>query len=335
MVLGEGDSLVLQPGLDDPVGTYDMLLCGKLEFYDRESCVQFRVKVVACMSTIVAPPNGIIPDQFNMWYSDPISYDISLAFPGYTQQPDCGYNFQFNVQYEKYPVQFPGSLYSLPAEAIYASSDATLYLQKCSQQGHPSLQDFECQGSPFEKTLSFRVVAWLENDPSSQRNIDLQFNFVIGNVCKLDEIFWTSTISDFEYIIYTPTQPVTKGPIYGSSYPLCEKECVLTTPDGAIANPSLYAMTFDPLDPSIRISTSSLSFNYLSVDLVISCASLGSEQGVNGGPSFVSNPFKVTYYSQCYYEDILPAFRQDYEINLYAEDLSNFSATCLRQPNLR
>lgn len=124
-------------------------------------------------------------------------------------------------------------------------------MQKCSQQGHPSLQDFECQGSPFEKVLSFRVVAWLENDPSSQRNIDLQFNFVIGNVCKLDEIFWTSTMGDIEYIIYSPAQSVTRGPSYGSTYPLCEKECVLTSPNGQLVNPSALAMTFDPLDPSI------------------------------------------------------------------------------------
>lgn len=100
---GPGDTLVLQPTLEDNVGTYDMLLCGKLEFYDREQCVQFRVKVIACQSQIIAPAAGAIPDQFNMWYSDPISFDISSVYSGYTQEPNCNYNFLFNVQYEKYP----------------------------------------------------------------------------------------------------------------------------------------------------------------------------------------------------------------------------------------
>ena len=46
----------LTPGLDDQMGTYDMLLCGKLVNYDTiEWCVPFKVKVTACLTTIVAP----------------------------------------------------------------------------------------------------------------------------------------------------------------------------------------------------------------------------------------------------------------------------------------
>jgi len=52
----------------------------------------------------------------------------------------------YTVKYEKFPVTFPGTLYSLPAEAIYNTGDKIIYLQKCSQLGNPSMMDFECQG---------------------------------------------------------------------------------------------------------------------------------------------------------------------------------------------
>jgi len=163
-----------------------MKLCGELVSYSgvTMTCVPFRVAVTACIATIVPPSADIIPDQFTMWYSavDPV-LDLSFALSQFTQQPNCGYEFEFDLQYEKFPVQQPGTLYALPPEAIYSSFDQTVRLQKCSPLANPNFTDSECQGTPKDKTLSFVVVARLRNDPMNQRSSYVKFDFQIGDVC--------------------------------------------------------------------------------------------------------------------------------------------------------
>ena len=102
----------------------------------------------------------------------------------------------YTVRYEKFPVTFPNTLYSLPAEAIYNNANQIIYLQKCSQLGNPSMLDFECQGSPREKTLVFVVVAAMVGDPLSQINASVKFNFKIGDTCINDEVYVSKGLPD-------------------------------------------------------------------------------------------------------------------------------------------
>ena len=49
--------------------------------------------------------------------------------------------------------------------------------------GNPSLLDLECEGSPYEKQVSLVVVASLIGDPDRKLNVDVGFNFVVGDAC--------------------------------------------------------------------------------------------------------------------------------------------------------
>ena len=198
----------LTPGLGDAIGTYDMLLCGKLVNYPTiEWCVPFKVKVTACVTTIVPPAINPMQTVYTMWYDDAIPVDLKPALTGYTQQPNCQYDMVFNVKYEKFPVTFPGTLYSLPAEAIYNQIDQVVYLQKCSALGNPNIQDFECQGSPYEKVQTYVVIASLVGDPQYQTNVDVKFNFVIGDICIHDVMSVSQGLDDLLiYTIHSPAQ---------------------------------------------------------------------------------------------------------------------------------
>lgn len=129
--------------------------------------------------------------------------------------------------------KFPGSYQPLPVEAIANLPSAEVYLQKCSDAGNPSLTDFECQGPPKEKTLRFRVIASLQDDPSFAQNADVFFDFYIKNVCELDEISWTKTIdgpnndNQVEYIIRTFPQPLFLTPEFTQTYDRCPVDCTL------------------------------------------------------------------------------------------------------------
>ena len=164
-----------------------------------------------------------------MWYDDEIALNLYDALSGYRQEPYCGYDFSFNLKHEASPVNFPGSLTQLPAEAIYNSLDQIVYLQKCSAAGNPSIQDPECSGSPFEKQVTLVVIASLVGDPQNKLNIDIKFNFNIGDICVNDKICYVETVPDFlDYMIYDPAKSATNGPIFEQKYPLCPYSCFLT-----------------------------------------------------------------------------------------------------------
>ena len=94
VVLTPAGDLVFQPSMAHPIRAYDMLLCGKLEWYDTiQVCEEFRVKVMACLTTIVPPPPGTIGEQFNMWYDDEMRVDLNDALSLYRQEPACDYQF--------------------------------------------------------------------------------------------------------------------------------------------------------------------------------------------------------------------------------------------------
>ena len=104
VVLTSAGDLVFQPTIDHPIRTYEMLLCGRLEWYTNiQSCVPFRVKVTTCLTTIVPPPPGVIPSQFNMWYDDEIALDLNDALSQFRREPYCGYEFIFSLKHESEP----------------------------------------------------------------------------------------------------------------------------------------------------------------------------------------------------------------------------------------
>lgn len=184
----------------------------------------FRVQVTRCQTTIIPPPSDIIPDAERWWYEDAVTVDLSTAFAGYTQQPNCGYDFAFQLRWEK----FPGSYQPLPVEAIANLPSSEVYLQKCSDAGNPLQADFECQGPPKEKNMRFRVIATLTEDPSFNQDASVYFDFQVKNVCLLDEISWVDTIeNEVEYVIRSFPQPLFLTPTYAQTYERCPVSCTL------------------------------------------------------------------------------------------------------------
>lgn len=312
-----------------------MLLCGRLQFYQTiEWCTPFKVKVTACLTTIVPPEINPISTVYTMWYDDAIPVDLNPALAGYRQEPNCEYDMVFNVKYEKFPQTFPNTLYSLPAEAIYNSADQVVYLQKCSALGNPNLQDFECQGSPYEKIQTFVVIASLVGDPNYQSNVDVKFDFVIGDICIHDVVQVSQGLPDqTTYTIYSPAQSMQDGPIFTHTYSLCPMECMLTTDYGVIFDPASIDMAFNPLLPAINIISNNFDFSNKVYDLAISCASVKSTTGIGGDPSTETDFFSIKYVSQCYSEPIQRAFKQSYTISLYAEDARPFDSQAFVNPN--
>lgn len=92
--------------------------------------------------------------------------------------------------------------------------------------GNPSLLDLECEGSPYEKQLSLVVVASLIGDPDQKLNVDVGFNFIVGDACVNDEISYIETVPDYiDYIVYEPARSFTAGPVYEQKFPLCPTSC--------------------------------------------------------------------------------------------------------------
>jgi len=76
--------IILQPSNQAPISTYNMLLCGRLSNYATiERCMGFQVKVTACLTTIVAPANGIIGDVSRQWYDPEVPVSITDALLAY------------------------------------------------------------------------------------------------------------------------------------------------------------------------------------------------------------------------------------------------------------
>ena len=127
-------TILLKPMPGDAVQTYNMILCGKLKDYPEvEECVNFMVTVTECMPAIVPPPQGSIQNISGYTWHDPaIEIDIKNVLAQYSQDPPCDLEMTYNVKYEKFPVQFPGQLHNLPAEASYDTDSSKLSLQKCS-----------------------------------------------------------------------------------------------------------------------------------------------------------------------------------------------------------
>lgn len=330
--------IILQPSNQAPISTYNMLLCGRLSNYATiERCMGFQVKVTACLTTIVAPANGIIGDVSRQWYDPEVPVSITDALLAYRQEPNCEYPMSFEVKYEKFPVQYPGDLYDLPAEAVYSSSFETVYLQKCQKQNsNPDKVDMECLGAPYAKQLTFVVVAKLA-DPQDSVNVDVKFNFNIGDSCMADTLWYTQSIASFDYVIASPAVPVIASQMYESTYPPCPKKCVLIDAAGNQIDGAPFGLTFRGMEAEvtpgalISLQTSDYSLNGLSMTMGISCASMNSD--MPNEQRIVSNQFTINFVSECYTTVIAPAFKQNYEIDLYGDDTRAFDALATVNPN--
>lgn len=85
VVLTQDQRLELRPTVNDPVGSYNMLLCGRLKFYgDIVECKPFEVQVIKCRATIVPPALDIIDTQYNMWYNDALPVFLGGPLSGFT-----------------------------------------------------------------------------------------------------------------------------------------------------------------------------------------------------------------------------------------------------------
>ena len=109
IVLTSDQRIELTPTINDPVGSYGMLLCGRLKYFEvGPVCRPFEVQVTKCSATILPPNLNIIETQYNMWYNDALPVNLAGPLSGFTQEPQCGYDFQFTLLYEKFQDTLPG-----------------------------------------------------------------------------------------------------------------------------------------------------------------------------------------------------------------------------------
>jgi len=129
-----------------PVGEYTIDLVGTLAEYGFSNRIKFTVRVTTC-EAMLDVSEVLLGAIENVWYSDALTYDISVIQPDVKQIPDCCHP----LDYRAFSVNELGEFVPLPLEITFVDNIFTI--KKCNPLGEFSVNDNECNAyaQPFGK----------------------------------------------------------------------------------------------------------------------------------------------------------------------------------------
>ena len=148
-----------------------------------------------------------------MWGDAAKFYSIDNALGAFSQQPACGYDIAVTIKWEN--VLEAPNVYSVnpPVEVQYSNdSTYTFKIEKCSDLNllDPTFVDSECADIPKEIVWRVWIETTLVSEPRNTMNDLVNFEVVIGDVCKIDTVSFdpSNLIGDVTYTLRNPTPEV-------------------------------------------------------------------------------------------------------------------------------